>query len=251
MDGNDQYAWVFAPQGQQTAYPSAPPLSQPSWQSTSQTPQQPSSPNSAYNSQPTPASNWAQLPPCPGSTLVQSWSWYGFENLVICPSCWASFASSTPLARLAPLQNLPIAEPRMCCLYSPRMRALWIEAGTNPSPAAVQQLLDFSLMRLDVYSATVPTVNYLRHQLMLQRSQAMHLSQMSTMYQGMDSMKIIAGTTDQYHEYGNNQLGWFRTEHGATSAQFEMERRVAVARADDPGTLAVIAELEARWMAVE
>lgn len=127
------------------------------------------------------------------------------------------------------------------------MRALWMEACALGDAT---QLLAFSLARLDVYSATVPTIEYLRHSLLLQRTQAMHLGQMSSMYHGMEAMQVVSGTADGYL-HGNDQLGWYRTDNGATSAQFAGEERAAMERAGDPGTLAMIAQLEARWREVE
>ncbi|KAH8911270.1 hypothetical protein BR93DRAFT_325378 [Coniochaeta sp. PMI_546] len=247
MEPHDQYDWLLRPSGRLLQHPGSSPVGQPEWQYPSQLSVEPQNHGYGYNPPPTAIPNWAQLPPCPGSTLVRGWSWYGFDNLVICPQCWASFASSTPLAAMANLQNVPIAEPRMCCLYSPRMRAIWMEACARGDPT---QVLAFSFARLNVYSSTVPTIEYLRHSLLLQRTQAMHLSQMSTMYQGMSGMQVIAGTTDGYL-HGNDQLGWYRTDNGATSAQFAERERAAIARASDPGTLATIAQLEARWREVE
>ncbi len=74
---------------------------------------------------------------------------------------------------------------------------------------------------------------------------------MGSMYRGMEANRLLMGLDNDEYLHGNSQVGWFKTNHGATSTQFAAEVRAARANAHDPATLAQIASLKAWWWQFE
>jgi hypothetical protein len=70
----------------------------------------------------------------------------------------SSYSVLSPLS--VPLRNELIAKSRMCCMYSPRMRAKWREACVRGDPT---ELVEFSRLRMAIYGHTVLQIKTLRH----------------------------------------------------------------------------------------
>ena len=150
-----------------------------------------------------------------------------------------------------PLRDVAIPTPQVCCLCSPRMRGLWSETCARGTNAALVDLLAFARARLDIYANTVSQINYLSHSLTLRGTWSRHADPMSSMYRGMEANRLLMGLDNDGYLHENNQVGWFKTDYGATSAQFAAEARAARANGHDPATLAQIASLKAWWWPFE
>lgn len=73
----------------------------------------------------------------------------------------SSSSSSSALSPLpVPLRNELISKSRMCCLYSPRMRAKWREACVRGDPT---ELVEFSRLRMATYGQTMLQIKTLQH----------------------------------------------------------------------------------------
>jgi hypothetical protein len=195
---------------------------------------------------------WAAIPNCPGYDLTPNMRWYGYGDLTICPSCWETFAKGTPLEANIILKNELIAESRMCCLYSPRMRGKWTEASAKYEKDGKDavELVEFSRLRLKVYQNTVLQIKFMREMQQMKMTQAMHNGLLSTMYKGMESIRIASGATDGYLHGGGN-LGWHETSEGATSAGLFNQMQQGMNQANSPNTWMAMAQMEAQWREVE
>ncbi|OLN85636.1 hypothetical protein CCHL11_05788 [Colletotrichum chlorophyti] len=189
------------------------------------------------------------IPPCAKEELVPSRKWYGWDDCTICSECYITFcreSSPAPGVEMA-YNNEAVEDKRMCCLYSPRMRQKWIQACEKGS---ADELVEFSRLRHGVYIQTVLQVKMLRRMQELQMINAMHAGQMSVMYQGIESMRIVTGTTDGY-QHGNSTLGWHATSEGATSAAFRNEMQAGMSQSKSASTWMMIAQLTEKWLEVE
>ncbi|KAK1700244.1 hypothetical protein BDP55DRAFT_722811 [Colletotrichum godetiae] len=196
------------------------------------------------------ARKFAGVPHCARENLVDNRRWYGWDDCTICPECYITFcaASSPPSPRITMgFNNDLVVEKRMCCLYSPRMRQKWIEACETGNAEA---LIEFSRVRHGVWVQTILQVKALRQMQDMQFANAMHAGYMSVTYQGIESFKVVAGTTDGY-EYGNSQLGWHATQEGVTSAAFSNQMRAGMAQSTSSGTWNTIWQLLVQWSEYE
>ncbi|KAK1654543.1 hypothetical protein BDP81DRAFT_457377 [Colletotrichum phormii] len=193
---------------------------------------------------------FAGVPHCVRENLVDNQRWYGWDDCTICPECYITFCeeSSPPPPSLAmEFNNNLVVEKRMCCLYPPRMRQKWTEACEAGNAEA---LIEFSRVRHGVWVQTILQVKALRQMQDMQFANAMHAGYMSVTYQGIESFKVVAGTTDGY-EYGNSQLGWHATQEGVTSAAFSNQMRAGMAQSTSSGTWNTIWQLLVQWSEYE
>ncbi|OHE99123.1 hypothetical protein CORC01_05616 [Colletotrichum orchidophilum] len=192
---------------------------------------------------------FAGVPHCAKENLVGNRRWYGWDDCTICPECYVTFcAESSPGPGFTmEFNNDFVAEERMCCLYSPRMRQKWIEACQEGNADA---LVEFSRVRHGVWVQTVLQVRALRQMQDMQMMQAMHAGFMSVTYQGIESLKVVAGTTDG-HEYGNSELGWHATQEGVTSAAYRNEMHAGMNQSNSAGTWMMIGQLLLQWQEFE
>ncbi|EFQ28188.1 uncharacterized protein GLRG_03332 [Colletotrichum graminicola M1.001] len=189
------------------------------------------------------------VPDCARETQVENRKWYGWDDCTICPECYiTSCKESSPGPGVEmDYDNQLVADRRMCCLYSPRMRQKWIEACEKGDAGS---LVEFSRQRHGVYVQTVLQVQMLRQMQEMQMMNAMHAGLMSVTYHGIEGMRIVSGTTDGY-EHGNGTLGWHATEEGATSAAFQNQMQSGMSQANSPRTWMMIAQLTMQWKEVE
>ena len=192
---------------------------------------------------------YIRIPECPRSEHVENRRWYGFDDCLICEDCYISFCmegkSGTNLK--LQLENELINEGRMCCLYSPRMRAKWAEACENGDP---QSLIEFSRTRHGVYARTVPQIKAMREMQQLLMMQGLSAGFTSMLYQGAQGIQTVSDTTDG-HLHGNSSLGWHETENGATSEQFRQQMNADFNQANASGSWMLIFRLAAEWDQVE
>ena len=81
------------------------------------------------------ALEFASLPLCPRDEDAQNRRWYGWKDCTICPACYHEFARGTALAPRMQLKGETAPVSLMCEMYSPRMRALYVEACAKGDPA--------------------------------------------------------------------------------------------------------------------
>ncbi|RSM01580.1 hypothetical protein CEP52_008446 [Fusarium oligoseptatum] len=199
---------------------------------------------------------WAGVPVCPGIKHREKGRWWGYGEALFCPDCYLSFVADTPLADSLPVKDVYDERALVCQIWSPRMRKMWLEVcaagppGSPESEAALNEFRAFGTKRMQVYNATVPQIEFIQGMKMLKMQNAMHQGQLSLMYQGMNSMAAISGTTDGYL-HGNSSLGYYETEHGATAAQMMNNMHSGMADANNGGDWMQIARLQAMWMEVE
>ncbi|KAL2672670.1 hypothetical protein Neosp_013384 [[Neocosmospora] mangrovei] len=193
---------------------------------------------------------WAAVPVCPGIKHREKGKWWGYGEALFCPDCYLSFVADTPLANSLPVKDVYDERALVCQMWSPRMRKMWLEVcaagppGSPESEAALNEFRAFGTKRMQVYNATVPQIEFIHGMKMLKMQNAMHQGQLSLMYQGMNSMAAISGTTD-------GSLGYYETEHGATAAQMMNNMHSGMADANSGGDWMQIARLQAMWMEVE
>ncbi|KAI5459437.1 hypothetical protein BGZ63DRAFT_391043 [Mariannaea sp. PMI_226] len=199
---------------------------------------------------------WAGVSPCTGVNDRKQTRWWGFTDVLCCEECYLGFVSDTSLANAMTVRGLYDERSQICQYWSPRMRKMWLEAcnagpmGSPESEAALDKFKAFGLRRLQVYIATIPQITYLEKMRLLKVQSAMHQGTLSIMYQGMDSMASLSGTTDGYL-HGNSSLGWYATENGVTSAQMMNNMRTGLANANRPDDVMHIVQLKMMWAEVE
>ncbi|KAL0942330.1 uncharacterized protein CTRU02_200216 [Colletotrichum truncatum] len=189
------------------------------------------------------------IPTCPKIDQVGNRKWYGWDDCTICPECWVTFCKDSSPAPGVKMEfdNQLVAETRMCCMYSPRMRGKWVEACKTGS---ADELVEFSRVRHGVYVQTVLQIRMLRQMQEMQMMNAMHAGMMSITYQGIESIKLINGTGDGYM-HGNSTLGWHETAEGATSAAFRNQMSAGMSQSNSASTWMMIAQLTEQWSQVE
>ncbi|KAJ3526515.1 hypothetical protein NM208_g11153 [Fusarium decemcellulare] len=199
---------------------------------------------------------WAGVPVCPGIGHLEKAKWWGYPEALFCKSCYLGFVVDTPLADHIPVKEVYDERALVCQIWSPRMRKMWLEVcaagppGSPESEAALAEFKAFGTRRMEVYLATVPQIKMIQQMKMMKMQNAMHQGQLSLMYQGMNSMAAISGTTDGYL-HGNSSLGYYETEHGATAAQMMNNMHSGMADANSGGDWMQIERLSAMWMEVE
>ncbi|WYZ41745.1 hypothetical protein EsH8_V_000640 [Colletotrichum jinshuiense] len=189
------------------------------------------------------------VPECPRETQVGDRKWYGWDDCTICPECYVTFCKGSSPAPGVTMDydGVVVAQTRMCCMYSPRMRQKWTEACRAGSG---KELVEFSVVRHGVYRETVLQVRMMRDMQQMKMMMAMSAGFSSITYQGIESLKVISGTTDGY-EHGNSALGWHATEEGATSAMYRNQMQEGMSQANSGSTWMMIAQLTQKWMEFE
>ncbi|KAJ0158889.1 hypothetical protein CTA2_10688 [Colletotrichum tanaceti] len=194
------------------------------------------------------------VPECAREEQVPNRRWYGWDDCTICPECYVTFckesSSSPPRAPGVEMDydNQAVADLRMCCMYSPRMRGKWTEACASGDAGG---LVEFSRARHGAYQQTVLRVKMLRRMQEMQMMNAMHAGLMSVTYQGIEGLRVVSGTTDGYEHGGGGAIGWHATAEGATSAAFRNQMQAGMSQANSAGTWVMMAELMEKWREFE
>ncbi|KAF4450815.1 hypothetical protein F53441_6147 [Fusarium austroafricanum] len=199
---------------------------------------------------------WAGVQPCPGIKNRAKSKWWGHPEALACESCWMNFVTDTPLGESVPVKGVYDERTLICQLWSPRMRNMWLAAcaagppGSPESQKALDEFRAFGTRRVQVYNATVPHIEMIQQMMLMKNMQAMQQGQLSLMYQGMNSMASLSGTTDGYM-HGNSSIGYYETEHGVTAANMMNNMHAGMADANKSSDWMQIAQLQATWMEVE
>ncbi|PHH93095.1 hypothetical protein CDD83_947 [Cordyceps sp. RAO-2017] len=202
------------------------------------------------------ARKFAGVTPCPGLDHREGATWWGYPEILFCHDCYLCFVAGSQLADTLPIKGERDDRAHICQIWSPRMRKMWLDACAAGDPAspesqkAVAEFRKFGSERLSVYLKTVPQIKFIRNMQQLKMMNGMHQGMLSVMYSGMNSQAVLSGTTDGY-EHGNSSLGWYETEHGATSAQMRNNMQASMADANRPDQWMQIFQLEALWREVE
>jgi hypothetical protein len=136
------------------------------------------------------------------------------------------------------------------------MRNMWLAAcaagppGSPESEKALDEFRAFGTKRVQVYNATIPHIEVIQSMMAMKRMQAMQQGQLSLMYQGMNGMSSIMGTTDG-NWHGNSSVGYYETEHGVTAANMMNNMHSGMADANKMSDWMQMAQLKATWMEVE
>ncbi|UKZ52968.1 hypothetical protein TrVGV298_006754 [Trichoderma virens] len=199
---------------------------------------------------------FASVPVCPGLDVVEKGHWWGYPNALFCQDCYLSFVTDTKLGDSVVLKKAYDERAQICQIWSSRMRTMWLkvcDAGPPGSPESEEKLaefIEFGGKRLKIYTQTVPQMKFIREMKLMKMQNAMHQGLLSVMYNGMDGLASISGTTDG-HLHGNSQLGWYETEQGAQGAQMFNNMQAGFASANRADEWMQIFQLERIWKEVE
>ncbi|XEV03099.1 hypothetical protein FSHL1_008386 [Fusarium sambucinum] len=199
---------------------------------------------------------WAGVRTCPGIKNRDKSKWWGHPEALACEDCWLNFVADTPLGDTVPVKGVYDERSLICQLWSPRMRNMWLAAcaagppGSPESQKALDEFRAFGTKRVQVYNATVPHIEMIQSMMMMKRMQAMQQGQLSLMYQGMNGMSSIAGTTDG-NLHGNSSIGYYETEHGVTAANMMNNMHAGMADSNKMSDWMQMAQLQTAWMEVE
>ncbi|KAG8672348.1 hypothetical protein FPOAC1_005614 [Fusarium poae] len=196
---------------------------------------------------------WAGVRTCPGIKNRDKSKWWGHPEALACEDCWLNFVADTPLGDTVPVKGVYDERPLICQLWSPRMRNMWLAAcaagppGSSESQKALDEFRAFGTKRVQVYNATVPHIEMIQSMMMMKRMQAMQQGQLSLMYQGMNGMSSIMGTTDG-NLHGNSSIGYYETENGVTAANMMNNMHAGMADSNKMSDWMQMAQLQATWM---
>ncbi|POR32117.1 Uncharacterized protein TPAR_07689 [Tolypocladium paradoxum] len=199
---------------------------------------------------------FAGVQACPGRKHREKARWWGYPEALFCEDCYLDFVAATPLASTLVIKGEYEEQAHICQIWSRRMRTMFLEAcaagapGSPESQAAVDKFRAFGSRRLQVYLQTVPRIDFIRGMMELKMVSAMNQGMLSLMYSGMNSQAVLSGTTDDCL-HGNNSLGWYETEHGATGAQMFNNMQTGMSEANRPDEWMQIMQLEIMWKEVE
>ncbi|WOO81673.1 uncharacterized protein LOC62_03G005197 [Vanrija pseudolonga] len=148
----------------------------------------------------------AQYPACPRREPRKNGTWYAISPTChVCPECWINWASITPLGKTTNIQPIQKSESIICCLWSPRMRNLWL-AGD------LADFKTFAAHREQVYIKT-----WLKFKMDLEMN-TIKAAQAASM--GVNGV-ILAGSyaTAGATQYGNSSIGWYDSSAQASGQQ--------------------------------
>ncbi|CAI6093724.1 unnamed protein product [Clonostachys chloroleuca] len=187
--------------------------------------------------------NYINIPECPRNNHVASRRWYGWGDCLICQDCYQEVIKDMRKGLPFEMEDQLVEEERMCSMYSPRMREKFnmaVEKGDST------ELVEYSRVRIQVWTQTIPQIKMLRQMQEMQMMSAMSAGMAGLMYQGAGAIQSIAGATDGYL-HGNSSVGWHDTENGATAGQKFNEMSSGMSAANSGGTWGQIFMLQAQW----
>ncbi|KAH7157196.1 hypothetical protein EDB81DRAFT_645616 [Dactylonectria macrodidyma] len=198
----------------------------------------------------------AGVPTCPGIGFRKEGLWWGYPEALACNDCFMTFVIDTPLGDSVPVKAVSDERPLCCQMWSPRMRNMWLQAceagvpGPDESTAALDEFRAFGKRRMEVYNEVMPQIEFIKGMREIKMMNAMNQGMLSVMYSGMNSFAAVSGTTDG-NLHGNSSLGWYETEHGATSAQMRNNMQAGMADANRADDWVRLAQLTTIWKEVE
>ncbi|WOO84031.1 uncharacterized protein LOC62_05G007553 [Vanrija pseudolonga] len=154
------------------------------------------------------------LPACPLIEHPTGATWYGWDQLHICPQCWEAFAVASPLAAQAPIRGVVLEQAVICALWTPRMRGLWWQ--TCLGSMTLTELLNFATVREQVYANTIMKSKHEVRMASLEHQRAMSKMQFGLMGKMGDNIIGAAGGTD--YLYSGPGYSEYNTASGAEAA---------------------------------
>ncbi|KAL7937547.1 hypothetical protein V8C35DRAFT_292774 [Trichoderma chlorosporum] len=195
---------------------------------------------------------FAGVPSCPKIKEQYKAKWWGYPEVQFCEECYLDFVAHTPLAETLTMRGEYDEGERLCQIWSPRLRKLWLDAcnagdpGSEVSDAVLEEFKSFCLQRTRVYVDTILWIEEIRAKQSVRQQTAFSRAMLSLQYSGIDSITSILGTTDG-HRYGNSSLGWSYTSYGVQAKQYWNEFMTGLTDANRPEDSARIAQLESLW----
>ncbi|KAI9170701.1 hypothetical protein HJFPF1_00171 [Paramyrothecium foliicola] len=194
------------------------------------------------------AATYAKVPKCPRREPGKEARWWGLDRLCICEECYVGFAKGTALEAKFQANGELISEPRLCELYSPRMRGMYTEVCEGRRD--LEEFLTLAENRARVYGETIPRCKFLmfKQEMALQNQQFLGL--MGVMYTGIGGMQEISSGHD--YTVGNSTLGYgYANENALQGAAYTNQAFQAGAAAANLGPIQEVGMLERRWQEVE
>ncbi|CAK7230214.1 hypothetical protein SBRCBS47491_007511 [Sporothrix bragantina] len=196
------------------------------------------------------ARRYANIPPCCRDTDYKGRAWYGWPECTICAECYLEFVQGTALDTAAmPMRPQILGEARICDMYSPRMRALYLEACKSPA-TGLQKLLNYSAQRRLVYFETMPTCRNIVVQQKLTAQMAGMARLQSVAYTGAGNLLEISSNHHD-HTYGQAGVGYgFDNMQQLQGARYNVQANQLSAQVGGANIL-LVGQLENRWRSVE
>lgn len=193
---------------------------------------------------------FAPLPVCMRDQDFAGGTWFGWDECTICSDCFHSFAHGTALAELMPLNGQSISERRMCEMYSPRMRSLFL-AACSTVPLDVGRLLAAAKERRIIYWQTVPLMRDILSNAQSQLNQQRIANATSSAYLLMGGLQEASmlghGPTYSLPNHGQVLHNQLQVQGAVLGIEGE---KIAMALRNGNGR-AVISYLEPIWRGVE
>ncbi|KAF4459047.1 hypothetical protein FALBO_14207, partial [Fusarium albosuccineum] len=191
---------------------------------------------------------WTTVPPCNRIKYKagKNRRWWGWGVVAICEECYLTFAEGTALEPRFALKGA--REPdkeRMCDLFSPRMRALYMEACNTGD---LQNFLAFAEQRHVIYTQTVMRIEQILVNQQILAMQAQSTGIQGTFYKSMGWMQ----DTTMGHSYtvGNSYAGYGHANEWVLKG-YTLDRQADEMRSQVGGHVSEVGMLEARWKQVE
>ncbi|KAL1410699.1 hypothetical protein Q8F55_001641 [Vanrija albida] len=171
----------------------------------------------------------SQYPACPSNRMRKNGTWYVLGPAAnVCAECWVGWGAATPQGRKLNLQPTQIAGSLICCLWSVRMRRLWVN-DTLPG------FLEFAAHRQLVYTKTWMKMENDLLQNVVKAAQAGNMA-----VNGIAMAGAYADPTNTV--YGNSSIGWHDSSTQATGHQMiqqsnKMWQEVAAGGGNDHAAL--------------
>lgn len=195
------------------------------------------------------ANEYAYIPLCRGSTFLENARWFGWPECTICPSCYHDFVRGTALADAVPLKGVQIAKGRMCEMYSPRMRGIYLEA-CRTSPPDPTLLLVASEQRRYVWAETIPVAKRLEDEQHIKIYQQNDLQRQSMFYTFLGNSHQSVVQSPWVYDVPGLGSG-FHNGWQETGAQKRREADQAYSQLNISSTYTQIGMLRTRWRQVE
>ncbi|CAI6097311.1 unnamed protein product [Clonostachys chloroleuca] len=172
---------------------------------------------------------------------------WGWGVSAICEECYISFAKGTALEGRFALKGDPDPKGRMCDMYSPRMRKLYMEACETGD---LEGFLAIGNQRHEVWCATIAVCDRIQSDMQMAAFQANRLRSSSMFYNFLGHS--VDNTIGHSYTVGNSYAGYGHANDylltGATMAKQAQEASNEATNLSGPARMAM---LRRQWAEVE
>lgn len=190
---------------------------------------------------------YAFFAPCPRTTLVTNGRWFGTRDFVACQGCYEEVIKETRLEPQLQFRGSQIQGDLICCVYSPRMRALWSRACAEDN---LELFSAASRHRTQVYLQTMPEINNIMAVMRMRMQQKGTMLLASTGLMGAGAIASAARAPGYHHHYGNSSIG-YGYDNMASAEGAMMAQKANGIHPVGAGEYMRVAQLEAIWKEVE